>query len=273
MDLFKQIALDNTSGSGTILKSVQEEILQFLAADEKIEPDMLKKSLRELRAQFPRFGLLIHFIENLEIFFEKASDRMVRKDVEAFIKQYIEKWKNAQDRASEKMIKEADLDQKHVLLHSHSSAIINLFDHLSRKKWQPVIWQTYSSPAGEGIIQAETLNKMGFETHLFHEDALANFIEYIDLAIFGTDLVVRVQFLNKAGTYPLSVFLHNHQKPVYVVGEPRKVFNVSPGERPEFFTEKEKSAAELYRGKSSMQVHNYYFDFTPLTLVKKLILE
>jgi translation initiation factor 2B subunit (eIF-2B alpha/beta/delta family) len=272
MELFKQIKQDNTSGSGAILNSVQQELLQFLSSEKMIRTEEFRQFLQDLLDQFSRFGLLIHFIEDLEKNLEHDENVNSQK-IKVFIKHYKEKWKNAQDKASLRMIKEVDLDRKQVLLHSHSSAIINLFSHLVQKKLKPVIRQTWSSPAGEGIIQAETLNNMGFETHLFHEDAVGNFIEYIDLVIFGADLIVKDKFLNKAGTYPLAILFHHHLKPVYVIAEPRKVFHVKPEERPEFFTEKEKSTAELYQGKSSLRVKNYYFDFTPLSLVRKLILE
>lgn len=272
MDLFKKIKQDNTSGSGAILNSVQEEILQFLASNEKISMTELKNSLKELQAKFPRFGVLIHFIESLEKWLNKDGIEN-RKKIDVYIRDYIEKWKNAQDRASERLITEVDLDKKQVLLHSHSSAIINLFDHLTQQKIKPLTWQTFSSPIGEGVIQAETLNKMGFDARLIHEDAIGNFISQIDLAVFGADLVLKNDFLNKAGTYPLSVFLNRHHKPVYVLAEPRKVFNATQQERPELYFEKKKPSGELYQGKSALQVFNYYFDFTPLLLVKNLILE
>jgi len=270
MSLFDEIKQDKTSGSGTILKTVQNQLLR-LATEEFVDVDQLTKWLKDLLVYFPQFGLLHHFINEFIQEFGRGHNRINGIVVSSFIQNYINQWKSAKDKASEQILGEIEFKNKTVLLHSNSSAILNLFTHISRNSIKTIIWQTYSSPAGEGIIQAEAIQKLGIETNLFHEDAIGNLIKHIDFAVFGADLILKDQFVNKAGTYPISTTMNHAKKPVYVLADSRKVIDET--DHLNFFDEPDKPGSEIYHGNNpSIRVHNYYFDFTPLSLVKKLFL-
>jgi len=236
----------------------------------------LTSSLNKLLEQFPQFGLLLHFTNSLFQHFQNLNV-ITGDELARFVRQYIEKWKDSQDIASHNMISDIDFSGKSVLVHSNSSAIHNLFGHLLEMEVFPVVWQTWSSPAGEGKLQAKRISKMGFETHLVHEDALGNFIGNLDLAILGADLVLDDRFLNKAGSFSISLLFNYFQKPVYVLGERRKkisINNIGQQQLQKLTTETEKPESELFTGGNKrITVHNFYFEFTPLSLVKNVFLD
>ncbi|NOX84994.1 MAG: hypothetical protein GXO86_03360 [Chlorobi bacterium] len=276
MTLFSDIIKDNLSGSGTILRKAQLKLIELGNREREITKDHLLGSLRELQEQFPQFGLLLHFTTALSGYFQK-NNSIDGKQLAEFVNAYITTWKDSRDKASLNMINRIDLSGKNVLLHSNSSAIHNLFKHLSEKKILPVVWQTYSSPAGEGLAQARVISGMGFETHLIHEDALSNFMKELDIAILGTDLVLEDRFLNKAGSYSIALLFKDFRKPLYLLSEKRKKISatgLSPEQIEKLTVEKEKPATELIPDDTpGIRVHNLYFEFIPLSLVKYIFLD
>ena len=144
-------------------------------------------------------------------------------------------------------------------------------EKLSEQNAKPVLWQTLSSPANEGKIQAEKISASGFDVHLFHEDLLSKFIQQIDLAVFGADFVSDTFFINKAGTFSLSLMMQHFHKPVYVLAETRKFFPEK--EVINILNEAHKPPQEIASEVNEIQVHNYYFEAIPLALVTKVFTE
>ena len=272
-DLFSDIIKDNLSGSGTILDKIHLKLTGLGDRNEKIAKTHLLNALFEIQEQFPQFGLLIHFINDLSGHFR--DDELINgKQLAGYVNGYINTWKDSRDKASLKLTGHIDLSEKNILVHSNSSAIHNLFSHLAEKEIFPVVWQTFSSPAGEGLAQAKTIKGMGFETHLIHEDALSNFIHQTDMAILGADLILEDRFLNKAGSYPIALLFNDFKKPLFVLAEKRKIISetsLTPEQIKRLSVEKEKPASELDTGNTAgIIVHNLYFEFTPLTLAEKI---
>ncbi len=272
MELFDNIIRDNQSGSGTILRHVQEEILVWGTVKKTVEKKGLQDTFGRLTEQFPQFGLLWHFIRAFNEHFT-FKEKITGAELRQFVEAYSGKWQDAQDKACRHMLDRVDFTSKNVLVHSNSSAIRRLFQILSERNTFPVVWQTYSSPAGEGLVQAEFISGMGFETHLIHEDALSNFIHRLDMAVFGADMIMEERFLNKAGTFPIAMLFRYFDKPVYVLAEQRK--KISQIDLPEIPSEeKEKPAVELLPEQvKNVSVHNLYFEFTPLSLVNRVFLD
>ncbi len=275
-DIFSGVLHDNLSGSGQILFLVQQSLLQFGQTEENPEPTALLKQLEKLEQRFPHFALLFHFLNELKTFVVKNPSSKGRL-LEEFVRQYRNRWENTQQKASENLLRNLSLSGKNILLHSNSSAIHNLFRVMADRKIFPTVWQTVSSPANEGLKQAEFLNSLGFDVHVFHEDAASKFITNIDLAIFGADLLWDDAFLNKVGTLPLVLIFRHFHKPVYVLAESRKKIDtseISEKRLRQFLDEQSKPAEEIAeKPVPGIQMHNYYFEAVPLSLVDRSFVE
>jgi translation initiation factor 2B subunit (eIF-2B alpha/beta/delta family) len=271
-DIFSEVLHDNLSGSGQILFRVQQSLLQFGRTEENPEPKALFTQLEKLEQHFPHFALLFHFLNELKTFVVK-NPSVKGWQLEEFVRQYRNRWKNTQQKASENLLRNLSLSEKNILLHSNSSAIHNLFGVMADRKMFPPVWQTVSSPANEGLKQAEFLKSLGFDVHIFHEDAVSKFITNIDLAIFGADLLWDDAFLNKVGTLPLVLIFKHFHKPVYVLAESRKKIDTSETgeERFRHFLDEQLKPAEEITEKPvpGLHVHNYYFEAVPLSLVDR----
>jgi len=276
MTLFSHIISDNLSGSGNILNQVQSELTGLGTKKNIVACDELLHAVQELREHFPQFGLLWHFTDELTGRLHPGQT-ISGAELKKIVNEYSDKWKNSQEKACLHMIGDIDFSGKKILVHSNSTAIHRLFRLLSERNIFPEVWQTYSSPAGEGIIQVEIINGWGFETHFLHEDALSNFIEQMDMVVFGADLLLEDRFVNKAGTFPISLLFNYFNKPVYVLAEQRKQISISEVSADlvkKLTNEKEKPAGELAPEQvKNSTVHNLYFEFTPMSLVNRVFLD
>jgi translation initiation factor eIF-2B subunit delta len=273
--LFEEILNDNTSGSGTVLNAVIFQLQDKLQKSGNVDLLLLSDKLEKVFEKFPNFALLHHFIYRYKQTFENRKEAPV-EDVQNFLRFYLEKYAGAQLKVSEKFLKEINVEGKNILLHSNSSAVKNLFETLKRNKIFPSVWQTVSSPANEGKVQAEFLLNLGYEINLFHEDSISLFAKEIDIAVFGADMIFNGFFVNKTGTYPLCLMMKRLGKPVYVIAEERKKIDEKKTGTPEIeklLNEYPKPAEELAGAvNGKIKVHNYYFEKIPLSLVDKLFI-
>lgn len=269
MELFHNIINDKVSGSGILLKKLENELLAFAVSQDNIEISFLYNILSQLRNKFPQFALFQHFIKSVQEFIENKKNIPGIQLVE-FIQTYQEKWKDAQDLSTQKLLGQLSLDRKNILLHSNSSSIHCLMQKISESESpKPIIWQTLSSPMNEGKIQAVKLSALGFDVRLFHEDAISKFLSQIDMAIFGADYISENFFINKTGTFFLSLMLKHFQKPVYVLAEKRKVFPEKEITKQKILEEPPKDPDEIAVGLNNIKIYNYYFEPIPLSLIDK----
>ncbi len=275
MILFDQVLNDNTSGSGDIVNQVQEALLDQMKNDRLICLQDLQSGFQQLRSRFPQFGVLFHFLKSFDEAF-RGKLEIKYPEIRSFIIDYRGRWANVQQNVIKQFCDEVDLTGKTVLLHSNSSTIHHLFEQAVVQIQTPSVYQTLSSPANEGLIQAKALAKMGFDVRLFHEDALSKYISFVDLVILGADLILDDLFLNKIGSFSIALLCRYFGKPVYVIADRRKKFTAndfSAGELVLIHNERTKPLYEIINEDlEGIQILNEYFEFTPLNLVEKLFL-
>lgn len=272
MKLLNSILNDNFSGSSMVLFKTQEVLLVMGQSGEEIDTSELLKDFSHLKRQFPLFAVLHHFINEMEFFIQQMRE-IDGEELVQRIENYREQWQDAQHKASEKMLTGLSFERKNVLLHSNSSALQSLFAELAKRKIFPTIWQTVSAPVNEGLLQAKVMKRLGFKVNLFHEVAISKFVRQIDFALFGADVVTDDFFMNKVGTYPLSLMMKQENKPVFVLSEIRKHRTGEELDLMELLNESPKPTEEIANDADGLTVHNYYFDATPLSLIKQVFSE
>ncbi|MBE0649219.1 MAG: hypothetical protein IH595_00110 [Bacteroidales bacterium] len=272
MKLLNNLLKDNFSGSGMILFKLQELMLLMGQSEEKIDTDSLMRDLSQLKKQFPLFAIMQHFINEMEFFIRQRTN-IEGEQLVLRIENYRKQWQHAQQKANEKLLTALPFEGKNILLHSNSSALQSFFAELAKRKIFPTLWQTVSAPVNEGILQAKVLKRLGFQVNLFHEVAFSRFVKKIDFAIFGADVVTDSFFINKVGTYPLSLMMKQENKPVFVLAEIRKRRNDEEINPRELLVETPKDTNEIVENPDGLSVHNYYFEATPLSLIKQVFTE
>jgi methylthioribose-1-phosphate isomerase len=160
-----------------------------------------------------------------------------------------------------------------VFLHSQSASVQEFF-RLLRKKMNIEdlqIYQTESHPLLEGRQQALLLRDMGYRVTLLNEAAASLVIGYCDVVFLGADTVYPASFLNKIGSYPISLLAREVEASVMVLADSRK-FLVSSEDRNDCIVEG--PSGEIWSGApEGIKVKNYYFETVPAELVTAFITE
>ena len=270
---FRKILTDNVHGSSYITEKVIESFISGLKTNNNLSKNELKKTVTLIFNTFPNFTLLFHFLNELMLVADKNNEVDIPNKLPDFIENYLNKWNKTKEKAAAVFIENIDISSKNILLHSNSSAVQQVFETAKRNNINCTIWQTVSSPANEGILQAEKLTEYGFKVNLIHEDEIWLFSDSFDLILIGSDLITNRFFINKTGSHSISLL----KKPVYIISESRKIINEKLLNKQLFdllTSEKEKNPKELYAGDlKNIEPKNYYFEKVPYTNIKSIIIE
>lgn len=274
----KELIADNYSGSAAILDKLIRSVQTYINSRE-IDTTYLRENLEKVARSFPDLAVLHHFLQHFYDFLEHIDEQALsntrkKTRIEFFIAEYTRVWEESIDLAAEKMARLVQFYGKKILLHSNSSSIHILFRHLTYRKIYPSIYQTMSGPVYEGKIQAGVLADLGCTVHFINEAAVGRFINEIDFAVVGADNVFSDGFTNKVGTYPIALVCKEAQKPLYVICDSRKRSPVDYKSRINAMYEKEAPASELWpKAPDAVKPVNYYFEFTPKSLVTAYFFE
>lgn len=268
----REIISDNYSGSAALLDKIIKSIQTYINHQE-VDPDDLRTNLNAISAHFPDLAVLHHFLQQffdlLESLEESGKSKSVQgARIETFIKNYLSQWDDSIGQAAERMTRMVHFQHKKILLHSNSSSIHVLFEHLALHHIFPSVYQTMSGPVFEGKLQARILSDLGCKVHFINEVAIGRFIHEIDFAVVGADNVFSDGFTNKVGTYPIALVCREANKPLYVICDSRKRSPLDFKSRTSAIFESNKPSEELWSNPpKAITTENYYFEFTPRKLV------
>ncbi|MBK6345920.1 MAG: hypothetical protein IPF68_08245 [Bacteroidales bacterium] len=268
----RDLVADNYSGSAAILDKIIHSIQTYINGRE-IDHSYLRLNLDKVTGHFPDLAVLHHFMQQLYDLLDQAvaedwsTEKTVSK-IGKFINEYNLIWHECIGQAAEKMERLVKFSNKRILLHSNSSSIHVLFEHLATHHIFPSVYQTMSGPVYEGKLQARALSDLGCKVHFINEAAIGRFIHEVDFAVMGADNVFTDGFTNKIGTYPIALVCREAGKPFYVICDSRKRSPVDFKSRINAIFEPEEPTGELWQNPpKAITPVNYYFEFTPKNLV------
>jgi translation initiation factor 2B subunit (eIF-2B alpha/beta/delta family) len=126
-----------------------------------------------------------------------------------------------------------------------------------------------SRPALEGRRLASDLAAAGIPVTFYGDAALAHALNNAEAVLVGADAVASSWFLNKSGTKMLAATATHHGVPVYVAATRDKFADDSLASR---LQEQPRDPKEVWDSPPhGVQVHNGYFEATPLDLVTAVI--
>jgi translation initiation factor eIF-2B subunit delta len=134
------------------------------------------------------------------------------------------------------------------------------------KRFEVVVSE--SRPVFEGRKLALSLGKLGIPVTLVTDAALSLYIRESDLVFVGADSVSEKNFVNKVGTYGLSLLAEEFGIPFYVASDKTKFIS-------EKWRKSHKHLADpkevLSRQLKKVKAENQYFEEIPLLYCKKII--
>lgn len=270
--LLRQIKQDRRSGASALLGRAIEAGRLFLVATRPLSSDrlgpLLVRFTRLLTASQPSMAPLLNLANVLWLGAGDRADslRWVRLHgaMVAFA-DGVDQGLAKTIRHGARLVKSGSL----VLTYSHSTAVRMALLHALAAGRRFEVVCSESRPMNEGVDLARRLAFAGVPVHMTTDAALPGWVEQADLLLVGADAVIETDVVNKVGTEPLARAARRARVPGYVLADSSKWL---PAGLERFWQMRDEAPGEITPLRdSNVQVHNRYFDRSPLPLFSGVV--
>jgi translation initiation factor 2B subunit (eIF-2B alpha/beta/delta family) len=258
---------DLLSGSATLVNNYIETVNTLLWAEYTSSAEILialENSVRQLQGLGRQFPVLHHFLGFLQ---KNITQKPIVANLKQVVRDYQNEWSDVNHRIALQAERIIDWPNKTILVHSNSSTVTEFFKTIVNKGRLPAIIQTESRPNYEGRVQARDLAAIGYEVTLIADAAVGHYLNRVDCAVLGADAIAEQYFVNKIGSYLLTLACAERKKPVYVLTDSRK--QVAKTALPT--VQQQDPEAIWARAPQRVTPENYCFEITPVNLVTQII--
>ncbi|MGH7410561.1 MAG: translation initiation factor eIF-2B [Candidatus Methylomirabilis sp.] len=271
--LLDQLARDRTSGAQELTRLVSSLLCRYLRTEntgEGCAERLLSVTRRILDAQ-PAMAPIITLLNHLWLKLEQVGEsEAVRAALAAELEEMGLEIELRLDRLAETCSDRLP-EGSAILVHSYSSTVLRalLAAHEAGKGIRVLCSE--GRPALEGVRLAEALAAAAAPVQLCVDAALPRLVAGADLVLVGADAVVEAGAINKIGTYPLALAAKATGRPFYIAASLNKLL---PPSLVPLLRVPDRPPGEIWEGRlQKLQVHNRYFEITPLDLITGVITE
>ncbi len=257
------LADDNMSGATEITKHAAAVVLELSDPRAETSESELQQQLKQVADAFIRAQPAMAPMLNLaEKIFRSLRDQ---SDITAFRERFrslISTYASQLDTSTSRIAlhaRELLKEQSRILTHSHSSVVKKTLVSLHQGGWRGSVVCTESRPMNEGVELARDLARQGIPVTLLTDAAVFSSLPGVSALVLGADSVSSRGVVNKVGSSGFVLASSTHSIPVYVLCGSEKFI---PEEL--VLIEKRKSSELLAGEVVNLDVHNVYFDVTPL---------
>lgn len=233
----------------------------------------LKELVSECLKRLGHFAIVVHFLDHL---LRSSGERISGEAMVDLIQNYRSMWSDIRETQARQLRSVQRVSEQTILLHSHSSSIVGMFEVLAENTdlSKTIILQSISHPAKEGLIQGGRLANQGWKVRIIEDAAMGKMLLQCDYVILGSDVLTSSTFVNKIGSMSIASVARHLQKPVYVLGDERKLVNeenLPSALSSKLMTESPRSDKEMNLKKGQVGI-NYYFEHVPCDWVNGFVL-
>jgi translation initiation factor 2B subunit (eIF-2B alpha/beta/delta family) len=195
-----------------------------LINDSKVSQSVrnMLRGLNLLLQSRPNITSINHFLNHFLLKIDPEDQPIVLKEL---LEVFHERWKNVERKTAAVAISDFDFNNKTVLLHGNNKNIHILIETLAVNQCKIKIIQTSGRPLERGKLQAEELQRHGFEIRLIEDLAVPSFIPEADILLLGCDVIMHESFTGEFGSLALAQLANYASKPVYVLSDSRHILN------------------------------------------------
>jgi translation initiation factor 2B subunit (eIF-2B alpha/beta/delta family) len=257
---FFSIATDNENGAFHITKNTA--VLCKKALSENYPYNKMEKNLLFIKEKQNMMAPVINLIKGILSFLKKKESP---EKIVSFLDNFLISFESSSKKAAENA---ADfIPENSVLLtHSFSSLVCESILKAQRKGKNLKVFCTESRPNLEGVKLAEILSKEGIKTTIITDAEGGFLMKEADIFLIGADAINKNFLVHKIGTLPITLSAKFFDKQVVSVASSQKFLEE------EIQNQLPQDKKEIIK-KESLNALNFYFDFTPLTLIDKIITE
>lgn len=276
--MFEGLARDNRSGAAALTRAAAEQLLAVAASSKAVDPgtfwDELNAACRELIAAQREMASIVNLAGRVLAAAERvvlsglspeAAGDAVRVECERAIECAAEtRARLAKHGAA--LIADAAV----VATVSSSETVAAVLAIAAAAGRVPRVIVPESRPAGEGVSLAVALREHGIASTIVADAALPGLVDRADLVLVGADSVSESDFVNKIGTYPLSLAAREAGVPVHVAAPLDRFISEALRGR----TDRLRDGREILPSPPpGATVENRYFEAVPLSLVTSIVTE
>lgn len=265
-----EILADNESGSSVLLHNLQTAFIAFGREGDGSKSPAVMPVVRKCSRQLRDFQLIQHFLLELQKLLE-GEDFGKGSILAGWIHEYVKRWEDAQTEMFVHAREAFQWKGASVATLSHSGTVLSFLQSLQKVEQPARVIQAESRPMLEGRKQATLLAQSGFSVDLVSDMQAARLVEDADILLLGADRVFDDCFVNKTGSFALSLAANHFNKCVMVLADSRKFVSGVAGDKP---VGSNNDPSEIWDGANDgIRVTNNYLESTPFSLVSMLVNE
>jgi translation initiation factor 2B subunit (eIF-2B alpha/beta/delta family) len=268
------ITTDNRLGAAQIADLAADVLLKRATTGEPASPDAFRQELLVtgwalIRAQ-PAMAPLVNLVNTV---LWKVEESETPRGLRRAVAQATEEFKR-QIKQHALHVAEGALtlisDGATIVTLSYSTTVQYALLHAQRAGRRFRVVCAESRPIYEGRQAAGQLAEYGIPVQLMVDAAVVSAVSSAQLVLVGADMLSTRGLVNKAGTRALAAEAHRQGVPFYTLCGSQKF--LPPGFEP--LEQTDWPAAEVWPdAPSGVEVHNRYFDTTPLELITGIVTE
>lgn len=231
MDILKQ--LREAVGGHKIMEPVQRlnqviqtiDALRSLLKDSKVSQSVKDRiqGLVTLTTTRPNLTGINHYFNHFLLRMDPENQPPVLREL---LEVYHERWKNVERKTARVAYELIDFSEETVVLvHGAEVSVTALFDILKVERAQVRVYQTVGRPGMSGRKQAEAIAEAGFSVTLIDDHTIGEILPDCDLVLTGCEVVLHNDLIHIAGTHSLLAAAHYYHRPVFVLGDSRRIMN------------------------------------------------
>jgi translation initiation factor 2B subunit (eIF-2B alpha/beta/delta family) len=273
--LLQRLQTDNTSGATALLDLAIEILETFAEHAPSAHPDNSMPALEELMAALiaaqPSMAVMINLAQYV---LHACAGALPAADAPQQLRQAVTAFRQQAHQSLAALCQQALSifpTQATILTYSNSATVIAALQTAQAHGRVQRVILSESRPAYDGRLQAKALLDHGIAVEYGIDMALLARVPEAHVVLVGADAVFPHGLVNKVGTHALVQLAGLHGIPVYSLCASQKYL---PAAAASLFRIAAHDPAEVWSdAPSELQIHNVYFDTTPLPLFTGIISE
>jgi translation initiation factor eIF-2B subunit delta len=272
--LIDNLAADNISGAAETAGAGTEALALFAAEAEAGDAGSFLRQLATtgkalIQAQ-PSMAPLFNLVSSAMASVQPVQDvAAARKTLKASVQGYGQELERRSATIANQALAVLN-DGSRVLTHSRSSTVLAALLLAREQGLDFEVVCTESRPLYEGRMVAARLAQEGVKVSLITDSAAGHWMSRAHAVLVGADSVARDGLVNKVGTYPLALAARAKSVPFYALCGTEKFL---PTDYPYFRIAPQDPQEVWPEHPQGVEVHNLYFDVTPLEYVTAVVTE
>ncbi|MGB2697001.1 MAG: translation initiation factor eIF-2B [Candidatus Zixiibacteriota bacterium] len=274
-DLIRAIKEDNLSGASLLSRKAANTISLFTQEIKAKTISRYYQSLlevgKELISAQPDMIPIFNLVNSILLIVEKKKNKLTLEELNYQVRKKVEDFHSNSLKSLEGITQIGQtliFNGCTVITYSFSEGVFSILKKAKEKRKRFKVVLSESRPVFEGKNLALSLGKMGIPVTLVIDAALSLYLKEVDLVLVGADSVSERSFVNKVGTYGLSLMAKELGVPFYVASERTKFIS----EKWSKTTEHHADPKEIFSKRSkNVKIENPYFEEIPLLYCKKII--